>query len=163
MTFITKLNLGFWSAHRWSLNLVYHHHHPPTTGTLCVVVVRPSVQRRHLEHFPVFNQIIHNIVIAPRFKARRLEDVSNPCRLHMYSIVNNQSGLELILLYTVQYCTLCSVQNCTEQSVQLFSSEQEIDYHMCHMWTSWSGDLVSCQYTLDLRTSNIYMQTNVKW
>ena len=89
--FLNKLLLKCWLAHRWSLNLVYHHH-PPTTGTLCVVVVRPSVQRRHLEHFPVFNQIIHNIVIAPRFKARRLEDVSNPCRVHMYSIVNNSQG-----------------------------------------------------------------------
>ena len=25
------------------------------------------------------------------------------------------------------------------------SSEQEIDFTMCHMSTSWSGDMVSCQ------------------
>ena len=29
----TELLSHFWSAHRWSLNLVYHHHPPPTTGT----------------------------------------------------------------------------------------------------------------------------------
>ena len=49
-------------------------------------------------------------------------------------------------------CTSCTTL-CTV--VQSFSSEQEIDSHMFHMSTSWSKDLVSCQFLSDLRTSNI--------
>ena len=39
--------------------------------------------------------------------------------------------------------------------VQSSSSEQEIDFHMCHLSTFWSGDLVSCQYPSDLHTGNM--------
>ena len=39
--------------------------------------------------------------------------------------------------------------------IQSSSSEQEIDVHMWHMSTCWSGDLVSCQYPSDLHTSNM--------
>ena len=44
-----------------------HTTHPPTTttGTLGVVVVQASMQRRHLEYFPVFKQIFHYIVKHP--------------------------------------------------------------------------------------------------
>ena len=60
--------------------------------------------------------------------------------------------------HAVQHCVqlysvLCTVYSCTV--VQSFSSEQEMDSHMCHMSTSWSEDLVSCQFLFDLRTSNI--------
>ena len=56
-------------------------------------------------------------------------------------------------VHSTQYnCTvhfvLCTV-------VQSFSSEQEIYSHMFHMATSWSEDLVSCQFLSDLHTSNI--------
>ena len=43
------------------------------------------------------------------------------------------------------YGVLCTVYSCT----------QEMDSHMCHMSSSWSEDLVSCQFLSDLRTSNI--------
>ena len=54
---------------------------------------------------------------------------------------------------TVQHFALYKTLNCTV--VQSVSSEQEMDYHMFHMSTSWSEDLVSCQFLSDLRTSNI--------
>ena len=69
----------------------------------------------------------------------------------------------LVHLYT---CTLVLLYTCTQHYcivVRSFSSEEEIDYHMCHMSTSWSGDLVSCQYTSDLRISNILYATQVKF
>ena len=46
--------------------------------------------------------------------------------------------------------------------VQLSSSEQEIDFHMCHMSTFWSEDLVSCQFHSDLCTSNILYANQIK-
>ena len=39
--------------------------------------------------------------------------------------------------------------------VQSSSSQHEIDFHMFHMSTVWSGDLVSCQYPSDLCTGNM--------
>ena len=39
--------------------------------------------------------------------------------------------------------------------VQSSSSEQEIDSTMCHMSTSWNGDMVSCQYPSDLCNANM--------
>ena len=60
----------------------------------------------------------------------------------LYNIVYN------IVYKCTVYFVLCTV-------VQSFSFEQEMDSHMCHMSTSWSEDLVSCQFLSDLRTSNI--------
>ena len=42
------------------------------------------------------------------------------------------------------------------------SSEKEIDFHMGHMSTFWSGDLVSCQSPSDPRTSNILYANQIK-
>ena len=56
------------------------------------------------------------------------------------------------------YSVLCTVYNCTVYFVPctvVQSDRQEIDSHMFHMSTSWSEDLVSCQFLSDLRTSNI--------
>ena len=42
------------------------------------------------------------------------------------------------------------------------SSEPEIDLHMGHMSTSWSGHLTSCQTSSDLRTSNMLYANQIK-
>ena len=42
------------------------------------------------------------------------------------------------------------------------SSEKEIDLHMSHMSTSWSGHLDSCQSNSDLRTSNLLYANQIK-
>ena len=57
------------------------------------------------------------------------------------------------LFNTVQHVALYKTVHCTV--VQSFSSEQEIDHHMCHMSTFWSGDSVSCQSLLDHHTSKL--------
>ena len=55
--------------------------------------------------------------------------------------------------HAVQHCVQLYCVQCTV--VQSFSSQQEMDSHMFHMLTSWSEDLVSCQFLADLRTSNL--------
>ena len=41
------------------------------------------------------------------------------------------------------------------------SSEPEIDLHMGHMSSSWSGHLTSCQTSSDLRTSNMLYENQI--
>ena len=53
------------------------------------------------------------------------------------------------------YFVLCTV-------VQLFSSKQEMDYHMFHMSTFWSEDLVSFSFYLTFVLVTFYMQTKLR-
>ena len=67
--------------------------------------------------------------------------------------------------------TVCLKKKTTrDNAVNTFgkvTSEQEIDYYMCHMSTSCSGDLVSCQFSSDLctrkTTRNWYRLKDASW
>ena len=78
----------------------------------------------------------------------------------------NRAGVaepaQIFMQFNTGHCHHLGTQlhNCT--IVQLSTSEQEIDFHMCHMSTSWSEDLVRCQFHSDLHTSNISYANQIK-
>ena len=94
---------------------------------------------------------------GPLYRVRSLSE---------FSLTNtNQAGVAepaQISQFNNWHCHHLGTQlhNCT--IVQLSTSEQEIDFHMCHMSTFWSEDLVSCQFHSDLRTSNILYAIQIK-
>ena len=63
-----------------------------------------------------------------------------------------------------ELCTHCTVATVQYSAVHkmLSSSKQEIDLHVEHMSTIWSGHLTSCQSLSDLLTSNMFYANQIK-
>ena len=114
-------------------------------------------------------------------KSRTFEDISEPSKCPRVDVLSFFPALPTPPTITQTLCCCFSIQIighcfnykfCLEKPklvptkqlfihtllctvVQSFSSKQEIDSHMFHISTSWSEDLVSCQFLSDLRTINI--------
>ena len=95
-------------------------------------------------------------------KAHENTDNISCLRAVKSTCVHNVQWLQCSTLYK---CTASLIIRVGINNTVLYTNvvfEQDIDLHMCHMSTSWSGDLTSCQSNSDLRSSNMLYANQIK-